>query len=111
MAVAMVMEWQGVTQDQYEEVIKFLDLDANLPEGGILHIAGPGLDGWRVVDIWESQEAFERFQAERIGPAAAEAGLLGEPTIQIFPIHNIYAPGIEKIERIGATSTPSGSRV
>jgi hypothetical protein len=111
MAVAMVMEWQGMNQDQYEQVLKVMELDDDPPDGGIFHIAGPGLDGWRVIDIWESQEAFERFQSERIAPAAAEAGLLGEPRIQIFPIHNIYAPGVEEIQRIGATSLPSGARV
>jgi hypothetical protein len=111
MAVAMVMEWQGMTQDQYEQALKAMELDDEPADGGILHIAGPGLDGWRVVDIWESQEAFERFQAERIAPAAAEAGLIGEPRIQIFPIHNIFAPGVEEIQRIGATSLPSGARV
>jgi len=47
----MVMEWQGMTQDQYEQVLKVMELDDEPPDGGIFHIAGPGLDGWRVVDI------------------------------------------------------------
>ena len=53
--------------------------------GGILsHAAGPTDNGFRVVDVWESEEAFQRFGGT-IGPVLQEVGFPGEP--QIFPLH------------------------
>ena len=44
-------------------------------DGLILHSAGEGPNGFRVVDIWESQEAFDSFLNERLMPATREAGI------------------------------------
>jgi heme-degrading monooxygenase HmoA len=44
-------------------------------EGNIIHTAGEGPNGFRVVDVWESREAFETFMNERIMPAMNEAGI------------------------------------
>ena len=41
-------------------------------------MSGPTDDGWRVINIWENEAAFRRFQSERLiraaGLAAQEAG-------------------------------------
>jgi len=42
-------------------------------------------NGWRVVDVWESEEAFQRF-GEVIGPILQEVGMPGQP--QLFALHN-----------------------
>ena len=48
-----------------------------LPDGLIVHVAGPTDEGVRVIDVWESEEAWERFRSERLDPALAA---LGGPT-------------------------------
>jgi hypothetical protein len=45
------------------------------PDGCLVHSAGEGPNGFRVVDIWESQEAFDSFMNERLMPAMQEAGM------------------------------------
>ena len=93
MPVLMVHDSPGGTQQQYEEVVSrltdgrgFKSLD-DWPVSGILsHVAGPTEGGWRVVDVWESEEAFQRF-GDVIGPVLQEVGLPGEP--QLFPVHNV----------------------
>ena len=44
------------------------------PVGLLLHVAGPTDEGFRTIDIWESEEAWGRFQAERLAPAIAALG-------------------------------------
>ena len=62
------------------------ELAQRLVDGGILsHAAGPTDDGWRVVDVWESEEAFQRF-GQVIGPILQEVGMPGQP--QLFPLDN-----------------------
>ena len=92
MAILMIHDAPGGTQEQYEEVGTRLaqsgafDSLSDWPTEGILsHAAGPTDEGWRVVDVWDSEEAFQRF-GERIGPVLQEVGLPGEP--KVFPLHN-----------------------
>lgn len=106
MAVAMLMEWPGVTEPHYDAVMKELDLDRNPPAGGLFHVAGPMKGGWRVVDVWESQNAFETFLQTRVLPAVQKAGLPGQPRIEIYDAHNIYVPALSTIGALGASATP-----
>lgn len=93
MPVLMVHDSPGGTQTQYEEVIArlsdgrgFNSLD-DWPVTGILsHVAGPTDNGWRVVDVWESEEAFRRF-GDVIGPVLQQVGFPGEP--RLFPVHHL----------------------
>ncbi len=39
-------------------------------EGILMHAAGQGTDGFRVVDVWESEEAAQAF-GEQLGPVLA----------------------------------------
>jgi hypothetical protein len=43
-----------------------------VPPGLILHVAGPTDEGFRIIEIWQSQAAWERFDAQRLAPAVAE---------------------------------------
>jgi hypothetical protein len=42
-------------------------------------------DGLLVTDVWESQEAIDRFLSERLGAVLAQVGLEGTP--RILPVH------------------------
>jgi quinol monooxygenase YgiN len=47
--------------------------------------------GWRVVDVWESQEALDKFFQEKLGQALQEAGLATlQP--QVWPVHTLLMP-------------------
>ncbi|PZR81837.1 MAG: hypothetical protein DLM65_05245 [Candidatus Aeolococcus gillhamiae] len=64
MAVAFLFEAEGADGSQYDEVMRGIgraELDSDTPEGIISHIAGPTATGWRVVDVWESEEQAGRF--------------------------------------------------
>lgn len=49
--------------------------------------------GWRVVDVWESEDAFNKFAKERLGPAMAAAGGPpdGAPPAKFFPVRAFHA--------------------
>lgn len=44
------------------------------PSGLILHLAGPTDEGFRIVDVWQSEAAWKCFHAERLAPAFAVLG-------------------------------------
>ena len=93
MAVALVFE--GITQEQYEESVRRLTGGSALsspddwPVAGLLaHVAGQGQGTFRVVDVWESQEALEAFGAQLM-PILSEIGVQGEP--EIYPLHTFVS--------------------
>jgi hypothetical protein len=49
-------------------------------EGLLVHAAGEGKDGFRVIDVWESEEAARRF-GEVLAPHLREAGITAEPEV------------------------------
>jgi hypothetical protein len=79
MAEALILEFAGVTADQYLAVNKVLGIDVATGAGDwpaplISHTASLGDGGLVVVEIWESQAAQAEFMA-RLGPALGEVGL------------------------------------
>jgi hypothetical protein len=90
MAVAMLIDNPTGSQEIYEQLRKRIGLDK--PAGGIFHIAGPSPNGgWRVIELWETEEDAKRFLAERLGPAAEAAGTAAPPPPELWPVHNYMA--------------------
>ena len=53
--------------DAYLERVEAIG--APLPEGLLVHVAGPTDEGFRMIEVWESQAAWERFRDERLARA------------------------------------------
>jgi hypothetical protein len=92
MAVVFVHQGPSVTRERYEEAVRLvaggksrLESPADWPVEGLLaHIAGEAEGGFRVVDVWESEEACRRF-GERIMPILKEVGIDDPP--ELYPVH------------------------
>ena len=62
MAIVAEFNIPGMTADQYDRVVQELEAKgAGAPKGRTFHVAGPTDTGWRVVDVWESEEHLDRF--------------------------------------------------
>ncbi|MFD9076499.1 hypothetical protein [Streptomyces lasiicapitis] len=94
MAIIVTFDTPGVGQELYDACVsrltdggEFTSL-ADIPAPGLIsHAAEPIDGGWRVVDVWESEEAFENF-GKILQPILADLGHAdGEP--QITPAHNV----------------------
>lgn len=95
MAVGLRLKFSDGTQEQYDAIHSHMGIDDDPPEGLIFHAAGPIDEGWGVLDIWESREHFDRFQAGRLGPAIGELGdraMPNPPEIKEFPVHHYTKP-------------------
>jgi len=87
MAVALILRGDGVTQAQYEQVRQAVMPDNKVVPGMLAHAGGPAPDGWRVVEIWESQEALDQFFRDKLGAALQQAKINVQP--EIFPVQNL----------------------
>ncbi len=89
MAVCLIFEGPGVTQAQYDQVRNEVAGDRP-PQGALYHVAGPTENGWCVVEVWESQEALQRFLDDKLLQALDKAGMSGQP--RIFQVARIMQP-------------------
>jgi hypothetical protein len=86
--VVAVFQAPSLTQEGYEESLRRLtdgkdrlESPADWPVEGLLaHVAGQGENGFRVVDVWESEDAFRRF-GETLMPILQEIGVEGQPEV------------------------------
>jgi hypothetical protein len=90
MPVVLVHQGPTVTQERYNEVVRRLsggkarmESPSDWPvEGLLVHIAGEGPNGFRVVDVWESEESCKRF-GEILGPHLRDVGITEQP--ELYP--------------------------
>jgi hypothetical protein len=95
MPVVLVVQGQGITRESYEASVKeltdggSLQSPADWPVPGLLaHVAGEGPNGFRVVDVWETEEAMHKF-GDRLMPVLAGLGVEAEP--EIYQTHTFVS--------------------
>jgi hypothetical protein len=75
----------------WEQYAPFAEALAETPPGLILHVAGPTDEGFRIIDVWESEEAWRRFEAERLLPPQDAAVPAAASRFRALrPAHLIY---------------------
>lgn len=96
MAVVAVFQGPTLTQETYEASIRELtggrprmEKPSDWPvEGLLLHVAGETASGFRVIDVWQSEEAFERF-GEALAPIMAKLGIEAQP--EVYSAHTFVS--------------------
>ena len=88
MAAAVVIDVPRGNQQFYGQIIPTLFPDDKLPEGWVMHVAGPTQTGWRIVNVVPSQEGFEAFARETLGPALQQLEGV-RPEMTFFPVYRL----------------------
>ena len=96
MAVAVVQDWPEEETDRsttnYDAINERL-MQREPADGFLVHTAGFTGNGFRIFEVWESREAFERFTGEVLMPIVKE--LAGSdarmPELTVYELHNFMA--------------------
>ena len=99
MPIVIVLHGPTVTQERYEEAVRRLtggrtrmEQPADWPVGGLLvHAAGQGPQGFRVVDVWDSEDSCRRF-GEQLAPVLREIGISDPP--EVYPAHTFVSAAL-----------------
>jgi len=81
MAVGVQLDCKGATLDQYDQVAQKMGYRPGGPSvpGNLFHWVTETPDGIRVIDVWQSREAFEKYSEEKIVPFTREVGFPAPP--------------------------------
>jgi hypothetical protein len=74
------------------------------PAGLLIHIAGPTEEGVRTIDLWESEQVWQQFEAERLAPALAALGGPSPPETRSRSLHPL------QVVCVTAEATPPNQR-
>ncbi len=96
MPFVAVFQGPSLTRERYEESVRRLtggrsrlESPGDWPVAGLLaHVAGEGENGFRVVDVWESEDALAQF-GDVLMPFLGEIGVEGRP--EIYPAHTFVS--------------------
>lgn len=94
MPIVAVLQGGTLTRELYDATIPKMtggkprmESAADWPVAGLLvHVTGETEQGFRIIDVWESEEAFGRF-AEAITPILEEAGIKND--VETYEVHTL----------------------
>lgn len=90
MTVLMRAELPGITSEQFEVVFAPVIDQLKAFPGFISNASGPVPGGYQVTEVWETQEAHERWVREVIAPTMQRAGLTEPPAIHYLPLARFF---------------------
>jgi hypothetical protein len=82
--------------ETYEKIVAEVGLEGHAPDGLIVHSAGRTPEGVRIIDVWDSEAAHQRFVDDRLAPARAR--VLGDqadgpiPAAQLLTVDHVVRP-------------------
>jgi hypothetical protein len=95
MAVAVQLEFDGATTEQYDQIVGKMGFQAGGrgAPGCLSHWITKTSNGIKVTDVWETKQQFDTFAQEQIGPISESVGIPTPPKITFFDVHNYLTPG------------------
>jgi hypothetical protein len=110
MTVVSTLDVTDLTASEYRAVMDELGVEQR-PEGGIyLHLTTPTDFGYRIVEIWDEKENFDRFVEHRLVPANEAVGIDRATEITVTPLHNFFAPRLEELPGVISSLPGAPSR-
>jgi len=106
MPVVMSMHWPEITKDHYNRALKGVRWEQDVPKGARFHVAWFAADGFRVIDIWDSEARFQQFSEKRLTPVLATLGLQTQPTVVFGPVQRMFNPAVP-LNKAAAKAKPA----
>jgi hypothetical protein len=93
MAICQIAHNPNQTPEQADEIFDHLHSTGPVPpDGARLMVSGPASAGYRVITVWDSDEARERFLEERLAQAYEATGLsMDDLERTVFEVHKLVA--------------------
>ncbi|HEX2272576.1 MAG TPA: hypothetical protein VHG90_01745 [Acidimicrobiales bacterium] len=97
MAIMVIIEWEGMTPENYDELRAAVGWLDQAPQGGRCHLVAFGDGGVRMTDVWDSAEDLQNFVDGKLMPEVRNLGLPDQARLTILPLHEMSVPGTDPI--------------
>ena len=94
MAVLVIGQLAGADAEADRQIMQTVGVSAeNPPAGALLRMAGPVEGGYRVITVWETQEAWEAFRRDRLEPALRQMNR-PMPSVEVAQLDSFMVPNV-----------------
>lgn len=90
MAVVLQAQAPGLGPTEYDALQQEANWENNPAPGAIFHVAWFDDEGLKVVDVWETEAAWETFLNDRLMPAFNKFGVTERPPHTVTPAHRYF---------------------
>ena len=97
MSVITTLDITAMTPEEYRAVLDRMGVETRPAAGIYLHLTRTMPFGYRVVELWDRKDGFDRFLEERLAPATQALGIERETEITVTPLHNLFAPRLDEV--------------
>jgi hypothetical protein len=93
MAIVWMLEWAGITPEQYDELRQRVNWEGDVPDGLRFHVAAFDGKGLVVTEVWDSPDHVQPFMDGRFLPVVRQMGINSMPRVDLYPTHRVFSPG------------------
>jgi hypothetical protein len=91
MAVVWLVEWAGITKEQYADLQARTGWATEPPDGLEHQVTAFSDKALVLTQVWTSPEHVMRFMEDRLLPAVKAMGINSMPRVDQYPVHSIYS--------------------
>jgi hypothetical protein len=90
LAVIWLVEWDGITQEQFADLQSRTEWESKPPDGLEHQVAAFSNKALVLTQVWKSPEHVMRFMEDRLLPAVQAMGIRSMPRVDQYPVHSVY---------------------
>ena len=91
MAVVWLVEWNGITQEQFADLQSRTEWATSPPDGLEHQVTAFSEKALILTQVWKSPEHVMRFMEDRLLPAVRAADIKSMPRVDQYPVHSVYS--------------------
>jgi hypothetical protein len=92
MAVIWILEWPGLTKEQFAELQTRTAWETDAPDGLQHQVAAFSDKSLVLTQVWKSPEHVMHFMEDRLLPVVRALGITTMPRVDQYPVHSILQP-------------------
>jgi hypothetical protein len=93
MAVVWLVEWDGITKEQYAALQSRTAWETDPPDGLEHQVTAFSAKSLVLTQVWKSPDHVMRFMEDRLLPAVQAMGIKTMPRVDQYPVHSVYDGG------------------
>jgi hypothetical protein len=90
MAVVLQAQGAGLAPTEYDAPLEPTDWENQPAAGGVFYVARFDDEGLRVLDVWETEQAWKALLIDRLMPALAKLGVTEGPPYSVMPAYPYF---------------------
>ena len=90
MAVVWLVEWNGITKEQYADLQARTEWATSPPDGLEHQVTAFSDKSLVLTQVWKSPEHVMRFMEDRLLPAVKAMGIRSMPRVDQYPVQSVY---------------------